>query len=357
MKWGFGDIITLTLGATAAAAGAAVFAGARHIVNQLTKPQPIDPAAEFTFTPWELNVPWEDVRLPARSGAHEVRGWWLPQPTADRVIIACAGYRGSRADLLGISTQLWRAGNSVLLMDFYGHGVERGVPVTLGYREVDDFLGAVDYAAQRAPTAAIGAIGFSMGAAVAIQGAAREPRVRAVVADSAFATHRDVVAAQFRQAVPLLSPEPFLALADPLLHRRAGYRFAEVEPLREVAAIAPRPILIIHSTGDKVIPYQHAIWLYEAAGEPKELWIVEDVAHCGAYFIDRPAYCQRVADFFARGLAASPHAATVAPPAHRNDATPDTTKQPAPVDVAAQPPAAPAPQPKREVRGIERAMD
>jgi fermentation-respiration switch protein FrsA (DUF1100 family) len=333
MRWGFGDIVTLTLGATAAAAGMALFAGAQHIVNQLTRPQPLDPQADFTFTPWELNVPWEDVAFPARGGAHELRGWWLPQPALERVIIACGGYRGTKADLLGISGQLWHAGFAVLLIDFYGHGMERGVPITLAYREVADFLGAVDYVAGRAPRAVVGAIGFSMGAAVVIQGAARDERVRAVVADSPFATHRDVVAAQIRQTVPLLPPDPFLALADPLLHRRAGYRFDAVEPLREVAAIAPRPLLIIHSTGDKMIPYQHSIWLYEAAGEPKELWIVEDVAHCGAYFIDRPAYCRRVADFFARGL-------TV-------EAVLDTPTVARGVERRQQ----------QEVRGIERALD
>lgn len=332
MRWGFGDIVTLALGATVAASGMALFAGAQHIVNQLTKPQPVDPQADFTFTPWELNVPWEDVAFPARGGAHEVRGWWLPQPTLARVIIACAGYRGTKADLLGISTQLWHAGFTVLLMDFYGHGMERGVPVTLGYREVDDFLGAVAYVNERAPAAAVGAIGFSMGAAVVIQGAARDERVQAIVADSPFATHRDVVAAQFRQLVPLLPPDPFLALADPLLHRRAGYRFGEVEPLREVAAIAPRPLLIIHSTGDKIIPYQHSIWIYEAAGEPKELWIVEDVPHCGAYFIDRQAYCRRVADFFTDALAAVPAEA--------------------PAQVVTR-----GVERKQEVRGIERALD
>jgi len=121
-----------------------------------------------------------------------------------------------------------------------------------------------------------------------------------------------------------------------------------------VGNLAPRPIFIIHSTGDKIVPYQHAIWLYEAAGEPKELWIVEDVAHCGAYFIDRPAYCRRVADFFARSLpAAQPPVKVTA--FERNGSTPDEAKQPALPEAA--PPAPAAPQPKREVRGIERAMD
>src|SRR5215469_239216 len=66
------------------AASAAVLAGlltvsgvavASYIVDQLTRPQPEDPMADFTFTPWEMNVPWEDVSFPARGGTHDVVGW------------------------------------------------------------------------------------------------------------------------------------------------------------------------------------------------------------------------------------------------------------------------------------------
>jgi fermentation-respiration switch protein FrsA (DUF1100 family) len=323
------EIVALTVGATATLAGAAVLGGAEYIVRQLTKPQPLDPMAEFTFTPWELGVPSEDVTFATRGGAHEVRGWWLPQATSNRLIIACAGYRGTKSDLLGIGKQLWLAGNNVLLMDFYGHGMQRGAPITLAFREVNDFLGAVDYVAQRAPEKHIGALGFSMGAAVVIQGAARDERVGAVVADSPFATHHDVVEAQFRLTLPAIPPEPFLVTADRLLQRHAGYRFHDVEPLRDVATIAPRPLLIIHSTGDQVIPYQHAVQLYEAAREPKTLWIVDGVPHCGAYFLDRVGYSRTVAEFFANGLA--PHQA----PANTGVSDPQ----------------------RREVRGIERAVD
>jgi fermentation-respiration switch protein FrsA (DUF1100 family) len=277
-----------------------------YVVEQLTRPQPDDPMAQFTFTPWELQIPCEDLAFPTRGGAHDVRGWWLPQPDSDRVVIACGGYRGNKADMLGISSRLWQAGNNVLLFDYYGHGAQTGVPVTLAFRETLDFLGAVDYAATRLPQARIGVIGFSMGAAIAIMGAARDARVRVVVADSPFATHRDVVAANFRRRVPALPADPFLRIADILLGRRAGYHFREVEPLSEVQRIAPRPLLIIHSTGDAVIPYHESERLYAAAGTPKELWIVDDVPHCGAYFLDRDAYCRRVTKFFAYSFARMP---------------------------------------------------
>ena len=295
-------------GAAAATTAVATLATAYYITRALTLPQPQLPNDEFTFTPFEFDMPFEEVQFADANNTHMVRGWWVPRAGSQRVIIACSGYRRNRSDMLGIGKRLWHAGNSLLLIDFHGHGNHHGSSVTLAYREVSDFLGAVDYVAERAPAATIGAHGFSMGAAIAIMGAARDQRVRAVVADSPFASHRDIVAIAFKHAFPFghtLPDEPILSLADYMLQWRAGYRFKQVEPVREVSLLAPRPLLLIHGMNDDTVPYQHSEQLYAAAGEPKELWLVPNIAHCGAYFDDRERYCRRVTDFFDRTLAAT----------------------------------------------------
>ena len=38
--------------------------------------------------------------------------------------------------------------------------------------------------------------------------------------------------------------------------------------------------------------------LYAAAQEPKELWLLPNADHCGAYFEDRQVYVKKVIDFF-----------------------------------------------------------
>lgn len=218
--------------------------------------------------------------------------------------------------MLGISNFLWKAGHNVLAFEYYGHGAEVGIPVTLGYREMDDFLGAVDYAKQRAPGTRIGVVAYSMGAAIAIMCSARAPEVEAIVADSAFATHTSVVDFNVRRALHMPSA-PFAWLADYLLGWRAGYHFRQVEPLRDIALIAPRPILIIHGGKDTVVDPHDAPLLYAAAQEPKELWIVPEADHCGAYFADRPRYVKKIIAFFEKNLKqqpARPHLVEVSSP-------------------------------------------
>ncbi len=301
-------------GAAGLAGGGAVsgaIALAYYVTRRITKPTPTTPFDTFTFTPFEMGVPYESVAFPAPDGT-VLRGWWLSRPESRRVTITCGGYRGHRADMLGIGSALWRDGSNVLIFDYRGHGELAGTLVTLGYQEVQDLLAAVSFVKERIPDAATGVIGYSMGASVAIMAAARCPEIGAVVADSPFARQREVVNLHVRQVtrVPL---NPLLNVVDLLLGHVGGYHFRDVEPLREVDLIAPRPLLLIHGEADNVTDPRDSRALYEAAGEPKELWTVPGVHHCGVYFHDRAYYCARVNAFFRQALGDEAAAAEAQP--------------------------------------------
>ncbi|EFH89743.1 alpha/beta hydrolase [Ktedonobacter racemifer] len=269
-----------------------------YIVDTLIRPKrQTNFIEQYTFSPFEVNLPAEEVTFPPLYGDYEVSGWFVPSPGATTTILICPGYRGRRSDLLGTCVNLWRAGHNILAFEYYGHGEVVGKPVTLGYREINDFLGAVAYAKQRVPETRLGAVGYSMGAAVALMAAARAPEIEAVVADSPFATHRSPIDYAVRRTLHL----PFFLfdwMTDMILWWRAGYHFNQVEPLRDIGRIAPRPVLIIHGLKDSIVNPNDAPLLYKAAGNPKELWLLPDVDHCGAYFEDRVAYVNKLVNFF-----------------------------------------------------------
>ncbi len=284
------------LGVLGALAGAA----AAYTARRLSGPTPAACRDEtYIFTPFETNVPHEPLTFTARDGL-ALSGWWLPNPASQDVIIGCHGHRGKKADLLGIGSGLWRAGYNVLLFDFRGRGSSATSVCSLAYHEVADLLGAVDYARTRCPNAQIGVVGYSMGAAVALLAAADEPRIAAVVADSSFAVMRDVV--NHAVASRRLPARAVVELADRWTERLYGYRFHSVRPIDQIAAIAPRPLLLIHGTADAMIPVEHAYQLHAATADAAELWIVPDAPHCGAYFVDRAAYVARVQRFFDHAL-------------------------------------------------------
>lgn len=284
-----------TLGAAGVLMGAAAYATARINVRQ-----PDNFMSAYTFSPFETRVEgYEEISFRTGDGLR-LSGWWLPRPGSRRVVVGLAGHRSPKSDLLGIGSGLWRAGNNVLLFDWRSRGQSEVAQHSLAYYELRDAQAALAYALGRVPGARLGLMGYSMGASVAILLAAREPRVAALVADSPFTGIAEVVAhgaAQKRLPAGLVVP-----LADALTRWRYGYRFGAVRPVEAVAAISPRPLLLIHGSADTLIPVSHAHAFYAAAREPKQRWIVAGVDHCGAYFHDRAGYIERVSTFFAHHL-------------------------------------------------------
>jgi fermentation-respiration switch protein FrsA (DUF1100 family) len=267
-----------------------------HLINGPRKRTFLD---DFSFSPLEVQVPHESIEFQTEDGL-TLRGWWLPRDESDRVVVGCTGHRGAKHELLGIGAALWRADNNVLLFDFRGCCDSDMSAGSLAHLEVRDGRAAVEFALQRKPNAGVGMIGYSMGAAVAIFVAASTPSVAAIVSDSSFASASDVIAHAYRRRG--LPVQPFLGFTNVVNRWRYGYALSAVRPVDVVSQIAPRPLLLIHGSADPIVPVEQARQLYDAARGHKELWIVEDGRHCGAYFADREAYISRVTNFFAEAM-------------------------------------------------------
>lgn len=275
------------LAALAASALAAVL-GARYAAQKFTAPAPVE--TRF-LTPWELCIPHENVSFQTEDGL-TLRGWWLPRDGAKRTIVTLAGYNSAMHHTLGIGSALWRRGANVLLFDSRGRGDSEGSLVSLGHHEKLDALAAVEHATRRNPNLPLGLMGYSMGGAVAIMAAAKDERIKAVVADSPFASQRSLLLTHVRNHVG-----PFAPAAVSLARRFVHYDIRQVEPIREVEQISAA-CMFIHGELDKVTAPEDSISLYKAAKSPKELWLVEGAGHVEAYFQDRQEYSGRVAKFF-----------------------------------------------------------
>ncbi|WP_246957917.1 alpha/beta hydrolase [Brachybacterium sp. Marseille-Q7125] len=279
------------LGTTAA--GAAVLSVAGGLVGARMINGPHRPELLYTFTPFELQTAFEDVEFTAADGA-QLRGWWMEAPGSTDVVIASHGFRGDKSQLLGIGTGLRRAGISVLLYDFRGNGESGDGKQSLGFHEQQDLRAAIAWVRDRVPGARISLVGFSMGAAVSLLVAAEDDGIERVVADSAFAHMHGVIAAA---AAAMRLPGAAASLVDAATRAVYGYGFAQVRPTEAIRGIAPRPVLLFHSTADEVVPVAHAHELAAAAGEGTTLQLTEGAGHCGSYFADRPGYITRVAEF------------------------------------------------------------
>src|SRR5258708_628674 len=123
-----------------------LFAVAAYVVAMITHPKIAMLGDSYSLSPYELDLPAEEVVFRPRSGDSQVGGWYIPRPGAATTILVCPGYRTELSNVLGMSALLWKAGHNVLAFEYYGHGKVVGRSVTLGFRGINDFLGAVAYA-------------------------------------------------------------------------------------------------------------------------------------------------------------------------------------------------------------------
>jgi len=253
---------------------------------------------DYFITPFELQVPFENIEFKTFDGV-TLRGWWMPG-TNRHVILGCSGKDGTKDDLIGIGSALWRAGYSVLLFDCRDRGESDQARRTMGFIEQLDAEAAISYAKNRKPDARLGMLGFSMGAVLAILAAAVDDAVQAVVADSPFTSLDQLVGGRLKaKHIPALPLMPVVNFWNKVLY---GYSLQAVRPLDLVSRISPRPILVIHGEKDTLIPLSSAKQIYAHAGEPKYFWQVRGADHCGAYFADRKTYMEKVTAFFLEAL-------------------------------------------------------
>lgn len=282
----------------------AYFAIGAVAANALTQPR-----RDFAtgVTPAQVGLDYTTVRFPARDGAAEIAGWYIPAGAGAPTVIMVHGRDASRTaavagNFLEEAKLLHDAGFGVLMIDLRGHGESSDARFTFGLRERYDVLGAVDWLlAQGVKPGQIGVLGLSLGAAASIGAAATEPAIGALVTDSAFADINTLIGAQWEAASGL--PRPFLYAALLMARLMTGEDLTQAQPVRELVALAPRPLLLIHCAADDYVPATNMDAL-RAAYPAAQTWLIEGAQclHSEGFNVDPGAYVARVADFFAAAL-------------------------------------------------------
>jgi fermentation-respiration switch protein FrsA (DUF1100 family) len=242
-------------------------------------------------SPDRHGLKYEQVTFQSKDGTR-LTGWFIPAVgTSKGTVIHFHGNAQNMSAHFGFVSWLPQQGFNLFVFDYRGYGTSAGKASREGVFE--DSLAALDYIASRPGIDhnRLLVLGQSLGGANAIAAVGSRPHsgIRAVVSEAAFSSYRQIVRDKIA-AIPLLS-----LLRVPLSHLLLGDRFA---PADVVANIAPTPLLIIHGTADRVVPYSHATQLFELAHEPKQLWTIEGGDHIEAFAEAGSPYRQRLVTFF-----------------------------------------------------------
>jgi alpha-beta hydrolase superfamily lysophospholipase len=200
-----------------------------------------------------------------------LRGWRCRAASRARgTLVYLHGIADNRGSASGAIKRLTARGFDVVAYDSRAHGESQGDVCTYGYFEKGD-LKQVLNTVNHYP---IILMGTSLGAAVALQEAAEDPRVSGVVAAEVFSDLRTVAS----ERAPWFFSSRIIARAFQQAEQTARFRVDDVSPMRSAANIRV-PVLLIHGAADRDTRPDHSRRVFAALQGPKRLILVEGAGH------------------------------------------------------------------------------
>lgn len=237
-------------------------AGCSTVVNKAL----YQPTSKVYRTPDKDDLDYEDVAFASADGTM-LTGWFIPATYEPRgTVIHLHGNTRNMTSHYRYVGWIADEGFNVFVFDYRGYGQSAGTPDRKGIYE--DCVAAVRYVQQRDdvnPEKVI-VIGQSLGAAnaIAVLGREKFDGILGIVAEAPFASYEEIV-------------------TDDLATSSGSISRAALGDAYSPAAVVDKlgvPLIVIHGTADRVVPYKQGKRLFDKAKEPKQIWTIKGGRHC-----------------------------------------------------------------------------
>jgi len=208
-----------------------------------------------------------------------LKGWWFRAAAPKRgTVVYLHGVADNRGSGIGIAEHFVARGFDVIAYDSRAHGESGGDACTYGYYEKQDLKRVLD----GVETRPVILFGISLGGAVALQAAADDARIAAVIAVSTFSDLRTVGS----ERTPFFASKGNIAEAFRMAEQEAKFRADDVSPMAAAARITA-PVFLVHGARDDETPPAHSQRIFAALPEAKRrLVLVAGAAHGNALTAD-----------------------------------------------------------------------
>lgn len=246
----------------------------------------LKPSFAISTNPNQLGMSYEDVWLPVTTSQgkiEKVHGWWInPNPHPKKVLLYLHGVGGNVSYNLSTVQTYYDQGYSVLIIDYRGYGLSKGQfpQESEIYRDAQV---AWDYLTQELQIEPqnIFIYGHSLGGAVAIDLGVHQPDAAGVIVENTFTSMMDMI--DHSGFIYQLFPSKLL------LHQR-------FDSLGKLSSLKV-PLLLIHGTSDRTVPYTMSETLFKAAIVPKKLVLVAGADHVSISAIAPEIYIKALQEF------------------------------------------------------------
>lgn len=243
------------------------------------------PSSVIELTPKDLSISYEDIWLPIKNQSGKVErlhAWWIPskQPNG-KVLLYLHGNGKNISANLNHARRFYQLGFSVLLIDYRGYGRSEGsFPSEMNvYQDAETAWNYLTQQRKFSPEQ-IFLYGHSLGGAVAIDLASKQPKAAGLIVEGTFTSVRDVI--DYRHVFRIFPVDLLLT-----------QRFESIKKIPQLKM----PILLIHGTADTTIPAFMSQKLYAVAPEPKKLILVPEADHNDLATVAGVKYFQWIEEF------------------------------------------------------------
>ncbi len=228
------------------------------------------------YSPADVNLTGIDEVTISTPDGEQLQSWYLPAKSDQPTILFFHGNGGSIAGRADRLAYYQARGFGALFVSYRGYGKSTGVSTEDGL--VNDALASYDWLkSKNISVENIIVVGESLGAAVAVRLAVQR-QIKALIIEAPFVSTMDVA-----KAVYWWLPIDLL-MKD---------RFETIKIINKVSV----PLLVIHGDMDEVTNVGQGRKVFEKAGNPKTLKIVEGATHNGLFV---QSTWQLEAEFIAR---------------------------------------------------------
>ena len=230
--------------------------------TQLEKRFVFFPVAELLYTPNDVNLEYEDVRIQTSDGL-ALQGWFISGKAETGPNVTWLWFHGNGGNIghrIGeLALAHHRTQANIFIFDYRGYGGSEGAPSETG--TYLDSRAVMEYLSSRSDvdSGRIVYLGHSLGAAVAVELALTQPPM-AMVLVSPFASVHDMANLTL----------PFLPIG--WLVRNHYDSISRIQQLDV-------PVLVLHGDQDETVPINQGRKLYRAANQPKRFQVLEGAAH------------------------------------------------------------------------------
>ena len=268
-------------------------------IHGLRRRQPDRSYADWVVR--ETGAAWKSLPVTAPDGVR-LDGWlFTPRQPNGGAVMLLHGVNDSRLGMIGHAPYLLRAGFAVLLPDSRNQGTSGGGLMSYGILEAADVHAWAGELFRDPAIHRLYGLGASMGGAILIQSLPKEPRFRALVADSTFDTFENIAYYRLEQASGLGRWASWPTAQAGFLYARLRYG-VDLRQASPAAVISTTrtPILLIHGTRDVNTPPSQSQHLHDLNPVATRLWLAPGAAHVSALGTCPEEYQKKVLEWFGK---------------------------------------------------------